>query len=208
MKDFVAAEFGMTGVENFQLKAVQGPAQRVEDATAQKPGEGTVRQQVYERLEGKNAHPAHCNVQDGRKPFRAVHEEVFGDHPEGRHAPDGRKQNGSGAPFQDDGADRSVGAGNQEKDGEMIDSLEQGEDSATLYVYGVVGRACRIEFHHTQAKNKHAGQTGVPCGLDKQGEYGAKRHNPAYKMCNGTARIAYCKCHRITSLFQPSETWI
>ena len=84
----------MSGVENGELQCVDHTADGVDNTTGQKPAEGCRRKSRDDLFHGEDAHPAHGDVDHGRKPFGTGHPEGFD---QDSHRSDGPYQSQQGS---------------------------------------------------------------------------------------------------------------
>lgn len=123
MEDLVASEVLVLSVEDRKFQCVDDAADRVDDTTGQEPSECGRGQSVEQLADCKDADPTHSDIQDRRNPLGTEDPEEFQNHSQDCDGPDGDQHGKTGFPAENQKADRSITACDQNKDHHMVDFL-------------------------------------------------------------------------------------
>ena len=133
----------MPRIKERELQCVYDPADGIYDASGQKPAECSGRHGGDDLADRSDAYPAHCDINAGGKPLRAVYPQSI-DQDAGRCDPPHKGEEPvAGGIAQNDQADRGVGTRDQDKDHHMID-LPQDPVDPFGDIEGVVDRTCGV----------------------------------------------------------------
>ncbi len=123
MEDLVASEVLVLSVEDRKFQCVDDAADRVDDTTGQEPSECGRSQSVEQLADCKDADPTHSDIQDRRNPLGTEDPEEFQNHSQDCDGPDGDQHGKTGFSTENQKADRSIAACDQDKDHHMVDFL-------------------------------------------------------------------------------------
>ena len=139
----MASEVFVPVIKEGQLQGIDHAAHGVDNAACQEPAECSGRHIVQDLGEGKDAGPAHPDIEDGGYPFRAVDPKCFDQYACNRDRPHNGQEDDPGLSFQDDEADRGIAAGDEHGDHHMVD-LFQDSVYFRRYVKCMISRTCRV----------------------------------------------------------------
>ena len=88
MENLMRTEIFMLCIENRQFQCVDNAARRVDKPAGQQPEKGAFRKCQHDLPEGQHTDPAHRDVNQRRKPLRAVDPERVDENPSDRDTPD------------------------------------------------------------------------------------------------------------------------
>ena len=152
VEDFMGSEELVSGIEDRKFQCVNNSADGVDDAACHQPYKGCFGKGLYQRNHGKDAEPAHGNINHGGEPFRAGDPECFDQHADNGGSPyQSQKWITNCIPERND-ADGSIASGNKDEDHHMINFPENAVDFFGN-IKGMVSRACTVEQNHAAGKN-------------------------------------------------------
>ena len=125
MEDLVHPEIGVALFKAGALEGVDDAAHRVEQPAGQQPAEAGAREAAQQLRQGKDAGPAHGDIQHRRHPLGAEHKEQHQHRPQQGAAPDHAQQNAAHQSRQGQQADRGIAARDQDKDHDVVQLFEQ-----------------------------------------------------------------------------------
>ena len=123
MEDLVASEVLVLSIEDRKFQCVDDAADRVDDTTGQEPSDCGRGLSVEQLAYCKDADPPHSDIQDRRNPLGTEDPEEFQNHSQDCDGPDGDQHGKTGFPAENQKADRSIAACDQNKDHHMVDFL-------------------------------------------------------------------------------------
>lgn len=126
MEDLVASEVFVPVIKEGQLQGIDHAAHGVDNAACQEPAECSGRHVVQDLGEGKDAGPAHPDIEDGGYPFRAVDPECLDQYACNRDRPHNGKKDETGSSFEDNQTYRSIASRYEHGDHHVVDFFEDG----------------------------------------------------------------------------------